>query len=471
MLDNLDLIGISLITCDSREVVPGSIFVAVKGAHHDGHDFIDEALKSGANYIVCRHDTPGEDKRLIKTDNPRLALSHLAIRFYKEQPANIVAVTGTNGKSSIVTFTQQIWQALGHKAQSLGTLTGNLTSPDPVTMHKTLAHAAKNGVTHLALEASSHGLDQHRIDAVTIKAAGFTNLSHDHLDYHADMDEYLTAKSRLFSECLAEDGIAVLNADAPEYETLKKQSRGQVISYGYKGEHLKILKTEPLPTGTQAELKIFGHTYNITIPLIGAFQLSNILCALGLSFLTAAPDKSLIDASIEAIKTIKPAKGRLDPVPGHPKNAQIYIDYAHTPDALETILKTLRPHTKGRLHCVFGCGGDRDKAKRPAMGRIAFDHCESVIITDDNPRSEKPVDIRNEILSGLPQIKHNKTVLEIGDRAAAIDQSIQTLDHNDTLVIAGKGHETGQILESGIVEFDDYKEAEKAIKKLLEGSS
>jgi UDP-N-acetylmuramoyl-L-alanyl-D-glutamate--2,6-diaminopimelate ligase len=468
MWAQIDFTKISLITADSRNVKPDSIFVAIKGQGADGHDYIERAIQSGAKIIVAERDAPVPDGiKIYKVENTRLALSQLAACFYGAQPENIVAVTGTNGKSSIVTFTEQIWQALGHNATSLGTLSGGLTSPDPLALHEILAERAHEGVTHLALEASSHGLHQHRLDSVNIKAAGFTNLSHDHLDYHADMDEYLSAKSRLFSELLSKDGVAVLNADTPEFEKLASATKAQILSYGWQGRDLKIVKADPLQNGIAATLEIFGRRYDLTIPLIGAFQLSNLLCALGLSFLSAQPDTALIEKSVRALETIKPARGRLQPVYGHPEGASIYIDYAHTPDALETVLKTLRPHTKGRLVCVVGCGGDRDKTKRPLMGRIAFDNSESVIITDDNPRNEKPVDIRKQVLAGIPSIKHNKLVLEIGDRAAAIDHSIQTLKQYDTLVIAGKGHESGQSLESRIIiPFDDYEQAVKAIENM-----
>jgi UDP-N-acetylmuramoyl-L-alanyl-D-glutamate--2,6-diaminopimelate ligase len=467
MLDTIDLSQITAITTDSRAAIKDSLFIAIKGQNHDGHDYVHQAIQNGTKIIISEHPVAFPNGRNIVVPNTRIALSRIAARFYGQQPENIVAVTGTNGKSSIVTFTEQIWKALGYNAASLGTLSGGLTSPDAITLHQTLNHYAQNGITHLALEASSHGLDQHRMDSIALKAAGFSNLSRDHLDYHSDMKAYLAAKARLFNDVMMDDGIAVLNADAPEYEALKAQSKGRVISYGYKGEHLRIIKITPDTNNIEVDLEIFGHAYNVKIPLIGTFQLSNILCALGLSFLSAQPSKELVMRSVKTIKTIKPVRGRLQPVFGHPEKAQIYIDYAHTPDALETVLKTVRSHTKGKVYCVFGCGGDRDKGKRPIMGRIAFDCADTIIITDDNPRSEKPVDIRNEILCGIPKSTHTKIVLEIGDRAAAIDYSIQSLYQYDTLVIAGKGHETGQSLESGFIEFDDYIQAEKAIKKML----
>lgn len=468
MWEQIDLSTVSAVTADSRSASANAVFVAIKGQGSDGHDYIHNAIQNGAKIIVAEHEVAvPEGVALYVVANSRLALSGLAARFYGAQPENCVAVTGTNGKSSIVTFTEQIWQALGHKAASLGTLSGGLTSPDPVSLHAILAERAREGVTHIALEASSHGLHQCRLDHVKIKAAGFTNISHDHLDYHSDMEDYFAAKARLFSDLLAENGVAVLNADIPEYERLAAISRGDVLSYGWRGKELKILKADPLQNGIATSLEIFGQRFDLEIPLIGAFQLSNLLCALGLSFLSARPAAALVAKSVKTLGAIKPARGRLQPVYGHPAGASIYIDYAHTPDALETVLKTLRPHTQGHLVCVFGCGGDRDKSKRPVMGRIAFENSESVIVTDDNPRNEKTVDIRKQVLAGIPSITHNKIVLEIGDRAAAIDYSIQNLKQYDTLVIAGKGHESGQSLESGIIiPFDDYEQAVKAVERM-----
>jgi UDP-N-acetylmuramoyl-L-alanyl-D-glutamate--2,6-diaminopimelate ligase len=353
-----DIKRITGITQDSREVKPGFMFAALKGEKSDGFDYIDQAIKQGAVAILTDRscDVP-EGVELIIDQNPRLKLAQIAAEFYSRQPENIVAVTGTNGKTSVVNFTQQIWQGLGHKAASIGTMTGKLTTADAVSLMQTLAAHAKDGVTHLAMEASSHGLDQYRLDGARIKAAGYTNISHDHLDYHGDMQAYLTAKTRLFSELLPSDGIAVLNADAPEFAALKEKCTAPIIAYGKQGEHIKIIKTAPTDAGQAVELTIFGHHYKFDLPLFGEFQLYNILCALGMSFLSAQPDKSEIDARIDILKTIKPVRGRLENIPGHPQNAKIFIDFAHTPDALKTVLNTIRAATKGSLMCVFGCGG------------------------------------------------------------------------------------------------------------------
>lgn len=462
-----DLTGITGITADSRTVKPGYLFAAIKGASSDGNDYIPQAVKAGAIAILSahHHDLP-EGVRLIRDDNPRRALAKCAAQFYGAQPDTIVAVTGTNGKSSVVTFAQQLWQVRGLKATSLGTINAKLTSPDPVALHEMLAQLAKEGMTHVALEASSHGLDQCRLDGVYIRAAGFTNLSRDHLDYHADMEDYLGAKARLFSECVDPGGISVINGDAPEEAALIHASRAPCLTYGYDARHLQIIEAAPAGAGMDVKLALFDKEYRLSIPLIGRFQLYNLLCAAGLVLGTMEPARSDIDALVEAFKAIKPVKGRLQHVAGHPAGADIYIDYAHTPDALETVLTAVRPHVKGRLYCMFGCGGDRDKGKRPLMGQVAANRSDAVIITDDNPRNEKAVDIRNQVLAPIREAMHNETVFEIGDRAAAIDFSVKQLQKGDVLVIAGKGHESGQILADKVIPFDDYEQALKAIEKL-----
>lgn len=461
-----DLDGVTGLTADSRAVKPGFLFAALEGAHSDGNDFIPQALAAGALVILSRHthDLP-EGVRLIQSDNPRRTLALIAAQFYPAQPDHIVAVTGTNGKSSVVTFAQQLWQHQGLKAQSLGTINAKLTSPDPIALHQQLGALHAQGITHLALEASSHGLDQHRLDGVRLHAAGFTNLSRDHLDYHADMQAYLAAKQRLFEDCLPAQGLAVVNADTPEHPQIIAASRAPAITYGYLGDHLKILALEPAGAGTDVTLSLFGQERQLHIPLIGAFQISNLLCAAGLVLGTVEPSQAQIDSVISAMQQVQPVKGRLQHVGGHAQGADIYIDYAHTPDALKTVLRAVRPHVKGQLFCLFGCGGDRDKGKRPLMGQVAANHADTVIITDDNPRNEKPVDIRAQILAPIRSMRHNDTVFEIGDRAAAIDFSIQQLQKGDVLVIAGKGHETGQILADKVIPFDDYEQALKGVEK------
>ena len=321
------------------------------------------------------------------------------------------------------------------------------------------------------------------MDGVTLQAAGFSNLSHDHLDYHTDMEDYLRAKARLFTELLPKGALAVMNADSEYFLELSSQRMlgsislesvdpsmrwddEAVIGYGEKGRALKIINLKPTAQGLEAELNLYNEPLNVTIPLVGGFQLHNILCAIGLVFGCTPPTPDQYQALKNALETLTAPRGRLQPIPGHPHGAGIYIDYAHTPDALETILTSLRPHTQGRLICLFGAGGDRDKAKRPLMGIAAANHADIQIITDDNPRFENPVDIRTQILSGLKQITHTETVFEIGDRAAAIDRSINMLKPGDVLVIAGKGHESGQIIGEELLAFDDAAVAAAAIKRI-----
>ena len=463
-----DLTGIKGVTSDSRAVRAGYMFAAIEGARHDGHDYIDAAIQQGATAILSDRDRALPDGvRLIKVESPRRALAHIAAQFYGgAQPDNLVAVTGTNGKSSVVTFAEQLWCAQGLNARSLGTINAALTSPDPVSLHKTLAGLQDEGVTHLAIEASSHGLDQCRIDGVRLSAAGYTNLSRDHLDYHATMEEYFDAKARLFSQCLTKDALAVVNMDDPYGARMVAQSKAPCMTYGYEGEHLRILEAAPAGAGTDVRLDLFGCEYKVFVPLIGSFQISNLLCAAGLVLQTMRPSRAHVDALVSLFGEIQTVKGRLQHVEGHPQGADVYIDYAHTPDALDTVLKAVRPHVKGRLLCAFGCGGDRDKGKRPLMGRVAANRCDAVIITDDNPRNEKAVDIRKQILAPIKDVMHNENVFEIGDRAAAIDFSIKQLKQGDVLVVAGKGHESGQILAGEVIPFDDYEEAVKAIEKI-----
>ncbi len=455
VIDVSKIMGVSL---DSRNVKKGHLFAALSGSRSNGVEYIDAAIRNGAAYILAPTGTPKpQGAELIESDNPRRDLALIAAAFYKKQPAHIVAVTGTNGKTSIVHFTQQLWQAQNLKAASLGTLGrcadgvcigGNMTTPDTVTLMAQLADLAAAGITHLAMEASSHGLDQYRLDGVKLEAAAFTNLSHDHLDYHSDMQDYFTAKSRLFSEVLPADGVAVLNADDLHFEQLKQiaDQRGQkLISYGFAGEDLKIIKADALPYGQHLTLDIYGARIEIDLPLVGAFQALNALAAFALA-----------GGEIKALEKLKGAPGRLQHV-GH----GVYVDYAHTPNALEEVLKALRPHTQGQLICVMGCGGDRDAAKRPVMGRIASELADVVIVTDDNPRSEDPATIRAEILATA------KDAQDIPDRAQAIRTAIANKQDGDVVVIAGKGHEQGQIFADHTDPFNDTEEAQKAIKELF----
>lgn len=461
------------LTQDSRAVKKDWLFAALPGSKADGRAFIADAVRHGASVVLAAKgsewpkDVPQGDVQFITDENPRRRLALMAAEFYALQPDYIAAVTGTNGKTSTVHFVKQLWALKGLKAASIGTLgvrgpdtvrSGSMTTPDPVSLHAELADLAAVGVTHLAMEASSHGLDQYRLDGVKVKAAGFTNLTRDHLDYHGTMESYAHAKERLFSEVLEEGGIAVLNADIPEFETLKKiagKTGAKILSYGYKGKDLKVLKAVPQPQGQNLKLEILGKNYDVMLPVVGGFQVMNALCALGL---VIAENTKHAESYIEFLSQLQGPPGRLQLVPGH-KNAAIYIDYAHTPDALETVLKALRPHTDGKLVCLFGCGGDRDRGKRPIMGKIAKELADHVIVTDDNPRSEDPASIRKAIMDEA------KGAEEIPGRREAIYHAVEILKKGDVLVIAGKGHEQGQIFADRTDPFDDFTEATNAIKE------
>lgn len=471
----LDIRSFKGLTQDSRAVKTGYLFAALPGSKADGRQYIVDAIRNGARAILAAPGTAlPDDARgvdLIIDENPRHRLALLAAEFYGRQPACAVAVTGTNGKTSTVHFTKQIWRTRGLKAASIGTLgvrgpglirSGSMTTPDPVSLQAELADMAAAGIDHLAMEASSHGLDQCRLDGVKLRAAGFTNLTRDHLDYHKDMEHYFASKLRLFTDVMPKGGVAVLNADIPEYGQLcaAAEAHGhRVISYGFKARDLKIIAALPTPHGQDLTLEIYGQKLQTHINLVGQFQAMNALCALGLAIAEAPDDISLRAASLAAMADIHGAPGRLQLVPGHKAGAAVYIDYAHTPDALETILKALRPHTDGRLVCLFGCGGDRDAGKRPIMGEIASRLADHVIVTDDNPRSEKPDSIRKAIVSAA------KGAVEIPGRREAIKYAVTDLKAGDVLVIAGKGHEQGQIFDGHTEPFDDFEEAEKAIRE------
>ena len=468
-MDRIDTNIIKGITQDSRQVKPGYVFVAVPGTQVDGRDFIPAAIADGATYIIAPKGTSVDTSpaQLIEAGDPRKELAKLAAKFYSAQPETIIAVTGTNGKTSTAIFAQQLWEMAGHKSVSLGTTgihgsgitrDGKMTTPDPVVLHETLAGLAhKDGVTHLAMEASSHGLDQYRLHGVKLKAAGFTNLTQDHLDYHADMAEYLEAKTRLFTHILDQDGVAVLNADIPEYKALTAVCQ-TVTSYGEQADDLKILSLSPTAHGQNVELQIKGETYAFEFPFIGRFQIMNALCALGL---VAGAEKDF-KAYLPFLTKLQGVPGRLQSVTGHPKGAGVYVDYAHTPDALDNVLKAVRPHTQNRLVCIAGCGGDRDKTKRPLMAKIASELSDHVIITDDNPRSEDPVQIRKDMLAGIEK----DNVTEAQTRKRAIHDAIHDLQAGDVLVISGKGHEQGQEFADHIELFDDVKEAQNAIQEI-----
>ena len=408
---------------------------------------------------------------VIKVADVRRALALAAARFFPAQPKVLAAVTGTSGKTSVTVFLRQIWQALGHAAASLGTIGlvapsnvayGALTTPDPVTLHQTLDALAKDGVTHLALEASSHGLDQRRLDGLHLMAAAFTNLSRDHLDYHADLDSYLAAKMRLFEVLLPKGQPAVIDADsdvAPRVEAVCRASGHDVMTVGRNGAALRLLDVQPQALASDLLLDYAGQRVNVRLPLAGAFQVQNALVAAGLALASGgAPD-----AVFKALEHLQGVPGRLEFIGRH-KDASIFVDYAHKPDALEKVLTTLRPLTTGRLIAVFGCGGDRDKGKRSIMGEVAGRLADVVIVTDDNPRTEDAALIRREILAGLPA-KSDTSLREIGDRGTAIAEGVAMLAPGDVLLIAGKGHETGQIVGDRVLSFSDQQSVRAALRE------
>ena len=449
-------VEITGITADSREARPGWLFAALPGAKADGAQFISDAIGKGAAAILAR-DGIANGVPLLTSPEPRRALALMAARLYPAQPATTVAVTGTSGKTSVADFTRQIFTRLGHKAASLGTIGlvkpngsvyGGLTTPDPVALHRTLAQLAGEGVTHLAFEASSHGLDQFRLDGVRLKAAAFTNLGRDHLDYHPTMEAYLAAKLRLFTELLPPDGTAVVNTDAEHAGAViaaARQAGRNIATVGKTGDILALESLAPDGFAQSMRVRHAGKTTDIHLPLLGAYQASNALLAAGLVMATGAP----ADRVLSTLPRLEGVKGRLE-IMGLVRGGLVVIDYAHKPDALAAALKALRPFAPGRLVCVFGCGGDRDKGKRPIMGKIAASLANSVIVTDDNPRSEDPKTIRSEILAGAPGAR------EIGDRAEAIRAGARLLGAGDVLLVAGKGHETGQIIGSTIIPFSDH---------------
>ena len=463
-------VEITGLAADSRDVRPGMLFAALAGSRADGRDFIDDAIARGAAAVLTDPSLAGRalPVPLIVDANPRRRLALMAARLFERQPRCIAAVTGTNGKTSVAGFTRQIWTGLGLAAGSLGTLgldaagvhrSSNLTTPDPVQLHALLAETAAAGVDHLVLEASSHGLDQHRLDAVRLSAAAFTNLSRDHFDYHGSFAEYLAAKRRLFSELLPPEGIAVLNADQPEYAPLAEVCRGRgiaVLDYGRRAERLQLRAQLPECDGQEMRFALDGREHRVRLGLVGKFQAANVLAALGLVVGCGAEP----EAAIGTLAGLRGVRGRIELVPGHPKGAHVFVDYAHTPDALAQALDALRPHVAGCLVALFGCGGDRDPGKRAEMGRIAAAQADRVFVTDDNPRSENPAVIRRAILAGCPG------ALEIGNRREAIRTAIAGLDAGDVLLIAGKGHESGQIVRDRVLPFDDATEVRAALAEL-----
>lgn len=467
---------IAAITADSRRVTPGALFFAVPGTKADGLAFVNAAVQNGAVAVVAdRTPTCSMSVPVIKMADVRAALAQASARMYPRQPATIAAVTGTSGKTSVAAFLRQIWKRCGRAAASLGTIGlvtpagdvyGSLTTPDPVTLHETLDRITGDGVSHLAMEASSHGLDQRRLDGVRMSAAGFTNLSRDHLDYHADLDEYLAAKLRLFNTLLPAGATAVIEADSDVAERVADAARAhhcEVFTVGNRGRGITLERADADASATNMVLIHASQRYTVRLPLAGAFQVSNALVAAGLAIATGETPADVF----AALETLEGASGRLERV-GVRHGAGIFVDYAHKPDALSKVLATLRPLARGRLAVVFGCGGDRDRGKRSLMGEIAARDADIVYVTDDNPRSEDAATIRREILVGTRT--GTAEVIEIGDRRQAIETAIAAIGEGDILVVAGKGHETGQIVGSVVLPFSDHDAIRTALAHDKEGA-
>ena len=457
---------------DHRKVAPGTVFGAFQGTVVNGEDFIPAAVAAGAIAVVARPEAVISGAAHMADPQPRRAFARLAAQFFRPVPETVVAVTGTNGKTSTVEMTRQIWRMCGHCAASIGTLgvttpdesvSTGLTTPDIVTFLANMTGLAREGVTHVAYEASSHGLAQFRNEGLPVKAGAFTNLSRDHLDYHADMEDYFAAKMRLFSEVVDEGGTAVIWADDAWSERAMAAAQARSLSVfgvGEAGEGIRLLARKPGQLGQDLEIEHQGRRHRITLPLIGAYQAANALVSAGLALVTGSePDKVF-----DALGRLQPVRGRLERAAITASGAPVYVDYAHTPDALAAAIAALRPHVTGRLITVFGAGGDRDMGKRAQMGDVAAAHSELVIVTDDNPRGEDPAAIRLQVLAGAPGAR------EVGDRRAAIRAAIAEAEAGDIVLVAGKGHEQGQIVGTGeavrILPFDDVTVARECAAEL-----
>ena len=446
---------------DHRKIATGTVFGAFQGAAFNGEDFIDDAVASGAIAVVARPEAQVVGAVHLAADNPRHAFAHMAAKFFSPFPQHIAAVTGTNGKTSTAELTRQLWRMAGHNAASIGTLgittasdqtkTG-LTTPDIVTFLSNMSGLAREGVSHAIFEASSHGLAQYRSEGVPVRIAAFTNLSRDHLDYHHNMDDYFDAKMRLFDEVVSDDGTAVIWADdiwSDKAIARAKQRALRLITVGEKGESIRLVSRTPTQLGQTLELAIQGEISRVKLPLIGAYQAANVLVSAGI-VLASGGD---VEDVLGHVARLQPVRGRLERAVITRSGAPVYVDYAHTPDGLRAAIAALRPHTKGKLITVFGAGGDRDKGKRPEMGVIAIAESDIVIVTDDNPRSEDPALIRDDIIQGAPGA-HN-----IGDRRYAIAFAIEHAEPDDIVLIAGKGHEQGQEIAGRMLPFDDVEVA------------
>lgn len=468
---NAAAITIHDITADSRQVKPGTLFVALKGQKVDGAAYAAQAQAAGAAAVLCEAGVNPQalDIPVLRTANVTLALSKLAATFYAPQPRHMVAVTGTDGKTSTADFCRQFWHGMGLKSASVGTLgilagtgevlmPGTHTTPQPVELHQQLQKLSRQGIEHVCMEASSHGLHQHRLDGVQLEAGAFTNFGRDHLDYHETVEEYFAAKMRLFTALLPKGARAVLNQDDARFAAMKEacEAKGlEVLGFGKKGGQLRLTSLTPLPHGQRAEVNLLGREHLLEIPVVGGFQAMNILTALGL--VSASGN---LEEALAVVPNLRGVPGRLEQTVLLQNGAAVFIDYAHTPLALANILNTLRPHTKGTLHVVFGCGGDRDAGKRPEMGRIADELADRIIVTDDNPRSEAPASIRAAILNASPRAK------EVADRREAIYVALKALCPGDILVIAGKGHEKTQIVAGKTFPFDDAEVSREAAREL-----
>ncbi|MER8803157.1 UDP-N-acetylmuramoyl-L-alanyl-D-glutamate--2,6-diaminopimelate ligase [Mesorhizobium sp. M0018] len=463
---DMEVTGIS---SDSRQVTRGVVFFALTGSKADGAAYAADAASRGAAAIVVGKGSAvaGLPVPVLVVDDPRLALALSAARFFGMQPQTMVAVTGTSGKTSVAAFTRQIWEQAGFAAASIGTTGvvapgrneyGSLTTPDPVALHRLLKELAQAGVTHASMEASSHGLDQRRLDGVKLAAGGFTNLGRDHMDYHPTVEDYHRAKLRLFDALLPKGAPAVIFADDPWSEPTIKAARAaglNVLTVGRHGDFLRLKRVEHERHRQRAEVEADGVLHEVDLPLAGDFQIANALVSAGLAISTGTS----VAKALMSLEKLKGAPGRLDLVGTAANGAPVYVDYAHKPDALENVLASVRPFTTGRVIVVFGCGGDRDRGKRPIMGEIATRLAEVVIVTDDNPRSEVPETIRAAILEAAPG------AIEIGDRRKAIHEAVGMLHAGDTLIVAGKGHEEGQTIGTETLHFSDHEEVRSALRE------
>lgn len=470
-------VRITGLSVDSRDVKPGHLFAALPGSRLHGGEFIPYAIRMGAGAILtdrigallANDEITGSGIPVAMVEDPRQALAHAAAIWFGQAPETIVGVTGTNGKTSVAAFTRQIWQVLGHPSINLGTtgVEGDWsaplahTTPEPITLHRVLAEAAEAGITHTAMEASSHGLSQKRLDGVQLQAAAFTNITHDHLDYHADFEDYFEAKLGLFERILPEDGTAVIGMDDPRGAEVQMvaEARGQdILTVGASDTaalHILAQRFE-----TEAQVLRFswnGQTHQARLKLIGGFQASNALVAAGLAIASGSEPRDVFMA-LEHLETVR---GRMQHVATRENGATVFVDYAHTPDAVATALAALRPHVMGRIVVVFGAGGDRDATKRPLMGAAASRGADLAIVTDDNPRTEAPDVIRAAVIAGM-----SGEITEVGDRAEAILRGVDALGPGDALLIAGKGHETGQIIGQDVLPFDDAEQASVAVAAL-----